>query len=203
MKVLNYKSTDGAQDECGAANGIDTNLGFHFVRSFGVESLKAKSAELSGLAATSSWRLAGANLDLVAEPVSLEFTRVNSSSVVTTGSNSSPRSDALSRSNDGQGVANIDVHHLVPANGNRREWVSDNHALVENLNLWSNENQVGRDDAGHGPKAARNGQQGFFGQPQSCGEQRAEGQNEPRQDVATARSKNLSITHVSIIAGDK
>lgn len=203
MKVLNYKSTDGAQDQCGAADGIDANLGFHFVRSFWVESLKAKPAELSGLAAASSWRLAWANLNLVAEPVSLEFTRVNSSSVVTTGSNSSPRSDALGWSNDGQGVANIDVHHLVPANVNRSEWVGDDHALVENFNLWSNKNQVGRDDAGRGPKASRDGGQRFFGQPQSCGEQRTEGQNEPGQDVATARSKNLSITHVSIIAGDK
>ena len=203
MKVLNYESTNGAQDERGAANGVDANLGFHFVWSFGVKSLKAKSAELSGLAATRSWRLAGANLNLVAELVALEFAGVNSSSVVATGSNSSPRSNALRRSNDGQGVSNIDVDHLVPANGNRGEWVGDNHAFVENLNLWPNENQVSRDDAGSRPQTARDGGKGFFGQPQCCGQHGAQDQNESRQNVATARSINLSITHVSIIAGDK
>ena len=203
MKVLNYESTNGAQDERGAANGVDANLGFHFVWSFGVKSLKAKSAELSGLAAASSWRLAGANLNLVAELVTLEFARVNSSSVVATGSNSSPRSDALRRSNDGQGIANIDVDHFVPANGNRGEWVGDNHAFVENLNLWSNENQVSRDDAGSRPQTARDGGQRFFGQPKGYREHGAQDQNKAGQNVATARSKNLSITHVSIIAGDK
>lgn len=203
MKVLNYESANGTQDERGAADGVDANLGFHFVWSFGVKSLKAKSAELSGLAAASSWRLAGANLNLVAELVALEFARMNSSSVVATGSNSSPRRNSLRRGNDGQGIANIDVDHLVPANGNRGEWVGDNHAFVENLNLWSNENQVSRDDAGCSPQAAGDGGQGFFGQPQCCGEHGAQGQNKSGQYVATARSKNLSITHVSIIAGDK
>lgn len=203
MKVLNYESTNGAQDERGAAKGIDANLGLHFVRGFGVEGLKSKSAELSGLAAAGSWRLTGANLHLVAELVTLEFARVNSSSVVSPGSNSSPRSDALSWRHDGQGVANIDVDHFVPTNGNRGEWVGDDHAFVEKFNLWSNENQIGRDDAGHSPQAARDGWQGFFGQPQRHCEQRTEGQYEPSKNVATARSKNLSITHVSIIAGDK
>ena len=203
MKVLNYEGTNGAQDQRGAANGIDANLGFHFVRRFGVKGLKAKSAELSGLAAAGSWRLAGANLDLVAELVALEFTRVDGSGMVATGCNSSPRSYALGWGHYGQGVSNVDVNHFMPANGNRSEWVSDDHAFVENFNLWSNENQVGRDDAGHGPKAARDGGQGFFGQPQSRSEQRADGQHQPGQNVAAPRSKNLSITHVSIIAGDK
>lgn len=203
MKVLNYESANGAQDERGDAKSVDANLGFHLVWSFGVKSLEAKSAELSGLAAASSWRLAGANLNLVAELVALEFARVNSSGVVATGSNSSPRSNALRRSNDGQGIANIDVDHLVPANGNRGEWVGDNHAFVEKLNLRSNENQVSRDHAGRSPQAAGDGGQGIFGQPQGCGEHGAKDQNNAGQYVATTRSKNLSITHVSIIAGDK
>ena len=203
MKVLNYESTNGAQDERGAADGIDANLGFHFVRSFGVESFEAKSAELSGFAAAGSWRLAGANLNLVAELVALELAGVNGASMVTAGRNRSPRRDSLPWGHDGQGVANVDVDHFVPTNGNRSERVGDNHAFIEDFNLWSNENQVGRDYAGKGPKAARDGEPGFFGQPERHSEQRGQGQYQPGQDVATTRSKNLSITHVSIIAGDK
>lgn len=203
MKVLNNEGTNGAQDERGAAYGIDANLGFHFVRSFGVKSLEAKSAELSGLAAAGSWRLAGANLNLVAELVAPEFTWVNGSGMVAARCDSSPGSDALCWGDDGQGVSNVNVNHFVPANGNRSEWVCDDHAFVENFNLWSNENQVCRDDAGYGPEAARDSGQGFFGQPQSRSEQRADGQHQPGQNVAAPRSKNLSITHVSIIAGDK
>ena len=203
MKVLNYESTYGAQDESRAAEGIDSNLGFHFVRSFGVKGFKSKSAELSGLAAASSRRLSWANLNLVAELVALEFAGVNGSSVVPAGRNRSPRSYALRGSDDGQCVSDIDIDYFVPSDGNRSEWVGDNHTFIKDFNLWSNENQVRRDHAGDSPKAARDGGQGFFGQPESHGEQRGQGQDESGQNVATARSKNLFITHVSIIAGDK
>ena len=203
MNVLNYESTYGAQDESGAANGIDSNLSLHFVRGFGVKGFEAKSAELSGLAAAGSWRFTGTNLNLVAELVSLQLAGMDGSSVVATGSNCSPRADSFAWSHDGQCVSNIDIDYLVPTNGNRGEWVRDNHTLIEDFDLWSNEDQVSRDAAGDRPKAARDGWQGFFGQPQGYGKQKAKGKYQSGQEVATAGSKNLSITHVSIIAGDK
>lgn len=203
MKVLNHKSTDGAQNECGATEGIDANLGLHLVRGFGVKSLKAKSAELSGLAAAGSWRFTRANLNLVAEFVTFELTGVHGSGVVAAWSNGSPSADSLGRGNNGQRVTNVDVYDFVPTDGNCCEWIRDNHALIENFNFWSNENQVGRENAGYGPQTARDGGQGFFGQPQCDGEQRAKGKHQPSKNVATSRSKDLSITHVSIIAGDK
>jgi hypothetical protein len=203
MNVLNYESTYGAQDESGAANGIDSNLSLHFVRGFGVKGFETQSAELSGLAAAGSWGFTGANLDLVAELVPLELAGMDGSGVVSTGSDGSPRADSFAWGNNGQCVSNVDVDDLVPTNGNRGEWVRDNHALIEDFDLWSDENQVRRDAAGDCPKAARDGWQGFFGQPQGHGKQQAEGKYQSGQYVATARSKNLSITHVSIIAGDK
>lgn len=203
MKVLNYESTNGAQDEHRATQGIHSNLGFHFVRGFWVKSLKSQSAELSGLAAASSRGFTGANLNLVAELVPLELAGMHGSRMVASGSHSGPCADSLARSNNGQRVSNIDVDNFVPTDGNRSERVGDNHALIENLNLWSNEYQVSSDDAGYRPEAARDGQQGFFGQPKGDGEQRGQGKYQPGQNVATARSKDLSITHVSIIAGDK
>ncbi len=203
MKALNHKSTDGAQNECGAAEGVDANLRVHLVRGFGVKSLKAKPAELSGLAAAGSWRLTGANLSRVAEFVTFELTGVHGSGVVAAWSYCCPRSDALCWSHDGQGVANVDADHFVPTDGNCCEWICENHAFIENFNLWSNENQVRRENAGYGPQASRDGGQGFFGQPQCHGEQRAKGKHQPSKNVAASGSKNLSITHVSIIAGDK
>jgi hypothetical protein len=203
MNVLNYESTYGAQDESGAAYGIDSNLSLHFVRGFGVKGFEAQSAELSGLAAAGPWRFTRTNLNLVAELVSLQLAGMDSSSVVATGSNCSPRADSFAWRHDGQGVSNVDVDDLVPTNGNRGERVREDHALIEDFNLWSNENQVRSDAAGNRPKAARDGWQGFFGQPQGYGKKKAEGKYQSGQYVATARSKNLSITHVSIIAGDK
>lgn len=203
MKVLDYESTNRAKDERGPAVGVDANLGFHFVWSFGVKGFEAKSAELSGLAAAGSWRLAGANLNLVAELVALELAGVNGASMVSAGSNSSPRSDSLGWSDDGQGVAHIDVDYFVPSDGNRSEWVGDNHAFIKDFDLWSYENQVCRNNAGGSPEAPADGRQAFFGQPEGYCEQRGQDQNQPRKNVATARSKNLFITHVSIIAGDK
>ena len=203
MKVLNYESTYGAKDESGAANGIDSNLSFHFAGGFGVKGFESKSAELSGLAAAGSWRFTGANLNLIAELVALQFAGMDGSSVVATGSDCSPRAYSLARSNNGQRVSNVDVDDLVPTNCNRGEWVREDHALIEDFNLWSNENQVRRHAASDRPKASGDGWQGFFGQPQGSGKQQAEGEYQSCQNVATTRSKNLSITHVSIIAGDK
>lgn len=203
MQVLDYKSTDGAQQESGAAYGIDAHLGFHLAGGFWVKGLESQAAQLSGLAAAGSWGFSGANLNLVAEFVSLELAGVHGSGVVSTGRNRSPRADSFTWSNDGQRVSDIDVNDFVPADRNRGEWIRENHAFVEDFNFWSNENQVRSNAAGYGPQGAGDGGQGFIGQPERHSEQRAKGKNQPSQNVATTGSKTLSITHVSIIAGDK
>ena len=203
MKVLNYESTYGAKDESGAANGIDSNLRFHFAGGFWVKSFESKSAELSGLAAAGSWGFSGANLHLVTEFVSLEFAGMNCSGVVRAGSNRSPGTNSLSWSNNGQRVANVDVDYLMPTDCNRSEWVGDNHAFIEDFDLWSNENQVCSEHECCGPKASGNSGLNILGQPQSRGQQRAQREHQAGKNVATARSEDLSITHVSIIAGDK
>ena len=203
MNVLNNERRYGAKNERGAAEGIDLNSSLHFVGGIRVESFKAKSAELSGLAAAGSWGFSGANLHLVTELVALELAGMNCSGVVAAWSNRSPGTNSLSWSNNGQRVANVDVDDLVPSDCNRGEWVGDNHAFIEDFDLWSNENQVCREHERCGPKAARNSGQNILGQPQSRGQQRAQCEHQAGENVATARSKDLSITHVSIIAGDK
>ena len=203
MKVLNNERRYGAHNERGSAEGIDLNSSFHFVGGLWVESFKAKSAELSGLAAAGSWGFSGANLHLVTEFVSLEFAGMNCSGVVTAGSNRSPGTNSLSWSNNGQRVANVDVDYLMPTDCNRSEWVGDNHAFIEDFDLWSNENQVCSEHECCGPKASGNSGLNILGQPQSRGQQRAQREHQAGKNVATARSEDLSITHVSIIAGDK
>jgi hypothetical protein len=91
----------------------------------------------------------------------------------------------------------------VPTDRNRGEWIGDDHAFIENFDLWSNENQVCREHERCSPKAAGNRVLNILGQPQSRGHQRAQGEYQAGKNVGTARSEDLSITHVSIIAGDK
>ena len=203
MKVLNYKGTYGAQDKRGAAQGVDANLCFHLVHGFGVKGLEAKSTELSGLAAAGSWRFTGANLNRIAELETLELASVHGSGMISTWCDSSPGADSLRCGNNGQRVSNVDLYHSVPTDGNRSKRVGDNHTLIEDFDFWSNKDQIGGDRTRRSPEAARDGRDCFFGQPQRRGKQRAEGEHQPGKNVATSRSKDLSITHVSIIAGDK
>lgn len=203
MKVLNYECTKSAQDECGAGHGVDSNLSFHLVAGFEVEGVKSKATQLSGLATAGSWGFTRSDLNLVAEFVTLEFAGMNGSSVVSTGGNSGPRADAFSWGNEGQRVANVDVDDLIPTDRNRPEWVGDDYTLIENLKLWSNEYQVGRDAESQSPQAARNSQVGFLGQPKGYREKQAKREDQPGKKIAAARPKDLSITHVSIIAGEK
>ena len=203
MNVLNHERRYGAKNERGAAEGIDLNSSLHFVGGLWVESFKPKSAELSGLAAAGSWGFSRSNLNLVTELVSLDFAGMNGSRVIAAGSNRSPGTNSLSWGNNGQRVSNVDVDYLVPTDCNRSEWVGDDHAFIEDFDLWSNENQVCREHECCGPKAAGNSDLNILGQPQSRGQQPAQREHQAGENVATARSKDLSITHVSIIAGDK
>ena len=203
MKVLNNERANRAQNERSSAHGVDADLRLHFVGGFGVESLEAKATELSGLAAAGSWGFSRTDLHLVAEPVTLEFAGVNGSRVVAAGGHGSPSADSLCRGNDGQRVSNVDVNDLVPTNGESREGVSNYDAFVEDFDLWSNKDQVSADHASCCPQAARNRGQRSFGQPEGGCEKTAQRHNQAEQYVATSRSKDLSITHVSIIAGDK
>ena len=203
MNVLNHERRYGAKNERGAAEGIDLNSSLHFVGGLWVESFKPKSAELSGLAAAGSWGFSRTDLNLVAELVTLEFAGVNGSRVVAAGGHGSPSADSLCRGNDGQRVSNVDVYDLVPTNSECREGVSNYDAFVEDFDLWSNKDQVSADHASCCPQAARNRGQRRFGQPEGGCEKTAQRHNQAKQYVASSRSKDLSITHVSIIAGDK
>ncbi|MEY3846514.1 MAG: hypothetical protein RJA66_781 [Actinomycetota bacterium] len=203
MKVLNHKGANGANEQCADTQCIESDLGFHVAAGFGVISLEAKPAKLSSLTAAGSWGFTGANLNPVAELVTLEFAGVNGSSVVATGGHGRPSADSLGSSNNGQRVSNIDVDDLVPTDCDRSEWVGYDNAFIEDFHLWLDENQVGTDAEGERPQASRDGQQGAFGQPEGYGQERAEHEHEASQHKAASRPKDLFISHVSIIAGEK
>jgi hypothetical protein len=203
MKVLNYKRTNGANDQRGRAEGVELNLSLHVVTGFEVERLESKPAKLSGLTAAGSWGFARTNLNLVAEFVALELAGMHGSSVITTGSHSRPSTDSFGGCNNGQRVSNIDVDNLVPPNGNRSEWVRDYNAFIEDFNFGANEHQVCADAEGCRPQASGDGEHNTLGQPKCGCQDGAQCENQTSQHVAASRSKDLSITHVSIIAGEK
>lgn len=203
MKVLNHKGTDGAKEQRADTQCVESDLGLHFATGFGVVSIETKSAKLGSLAAAGSWGFTGANLNLVAELVTLELAGMHSSSMVATGSNGSPSADSLGCGNNGQRVSNIDVNHFVPADCDGSEWVGNDNTFIEDFNLWVNENQVCADAESDSPQAARDRQQRTLGQPECYGQGRAEHEYQTSQHKAASRSKDLFISHVSIIAGEK
>jgi hypothetical protein len=202
MKVLKHKSAGSANHKCSDSDGAVANLGFHLGQ-LRAKRFEAKSAELSGLAAAGSRRLAGANLHSVAEFVTTEFAGMHGSGVVPTGSDGSPGADSLRRGDYGQGISNINVNNLVPTNGNRGEWVCYDNTFIEDVDLGANEHQVGADGACSSPEGSRNSHQQMFGKPQGDRKQQAKGKDKASQNITASRSKSLFITHVSIIAGEK
>lgn len=203
MKVLNYKSTDCANEECADSQCVEPNLSLHFASGFGVESFESKPAKLSSFTAAGAWGFSWANLNLVVESVALQFARVDGSRVVATGCNCGPSAHPLSGGNDGQGVSNIDIDNLVPTDGNRSERVSNHDTFIEDFDLWVNENKVSADASGSGPKSPGCCKERSFGQPKSSHQKGAHCENQTSQQKTASRSKDLFITHVSIIAGEE
>jgi hypothetical protein len=202
MKVLNHKSAGGANNKRSDSDGVVANLGFHFGQ-IRAKRFEPKSAELSGLAAAGSRRLAWANLHLVAEFVASELAGMHGSGVVPTWGNSSPRADSLRCGDDGQGIPNIDIDNLVPTNGDRSEWVCHHNTFIEDFNLGVNENQVRANARSGGPQRSRQRQDKFLREPKSHREKQAQREDNSSQNITASRSKDLFISHVSIIAGEK
>ncbi|MFM6939806.1 MAG: hypothetical protein ACKOUD_04220 [Rhodoluna sp.] len=139
----------------------------------------------------------------VAQLVTPELAGVDGSAVVTAWCDSRPSADFLCGGHDGEGVTNIDIDDSVPANTDGGQWVGNDYTFIKDLNLWTDENQVGATTQYQSPKTSRNGISWGLCEPKRNREHEAKHECASSEEVTASRSKSLSITHVSIIAGEK
>ena len=202
MKVLNHQSGNHGQQQNCCSEGVELNLGSGALNVACCESVESNSAELSGLTTRGAGAFAGANLTLVAKPVSLELGLVNGSAMVSAGCCGGPSANSLGRGHQGQRITNIDVVDQLPTQGVTNQGIGHGDAFIEDGDLGSNKDQVGANAYGYRPDRAANSVLQIVGKPKSNAHAGGHQIDDCCKNVAADRSKNLNVIHETIIAGN-
>jgi hypothetical protein len=112
----------------------------------------AQFSDVTSLSALASRRFAGSDLATESEIHPFDLTRVNRASMVTAGSGSSPRVNALSGEVNAHGVAGFDRLNAIPANLNTLDGVGDADSFIKDFNLGMDEEQVGDRENKNSPR---------------------------------------------------
>ena len=114
-------------------------------RSALVETVPSQFSDVRSSARISTRRIAGTNESGAAGDQSLNFVRIDSSVVVTTRRQRSPRGVTLILSVKSKRVARFNLKNVLPTDVNAAEGIIDNNALIANLNTWSMNHKVDQD----------------------------------------------------------
>ena len=107
-----------------------------------VETLEPRVREVKSNTTVRSWTLSWPNRTSGVDSQTLNFRRVDTTTVVTTRSWSGPRVNNSTIDLNAHRVMRADVLDLIPTDGDFSQWVSDANSLIKNFNAGSMQNQV-------------------------------------------------------------
>jgi hypothetical protein len=126
------------------AGGIETILSEATIDgSSVVETFVPRVCEVKSNTTVRSWTLSGPNRTSGVNSQTLNFRRVDTTTVVTTRSWSGPRVNNATIDLNAHRVMSGNVLDLVPTNGDLSQWISDADTFIKNFNAGSMQNQVG------------------------------------------------------------
>ncbi len=104
---------------------------------------EARENQMFGDAGVGAGRLSWSDYSLGSNIHSANFTWVDASSMVPTGSWGSPSENFFTAiSNDGHAISSFDLIDVIPTNGVFLDGVRNGYALIEDRNFWSINNQI-------------------------------------------------------------
>lgn len=129
-----------------------------------------------------------------------EFSRVNSSAVISAWSLSGPRVDFFAPNTDIHREFSADLRNLIPADGNFAKWVRDFDSLIEESDLGANETQVKEEADQQRPTQGRNKTfKSFYEETLSC-ETSTKEIDKTGEEVTASSAVNLRISHVNSLS---
>ena len=136
----------------------------------------------------------GANLH------SLNLTGMDSSTVVSAGSGSSPSINNFVGNLNTHGVFGFDAFNQLPTDGDLIKWISDSDSFIKEFNLWSMQNQVAQSGCEDTPGCCNDASM------QIASEESLNNHNQDNQvsnvssENTASGPKNIEITHAPILS---
>jgi len=124
------------------AQVIDADFALATSQALLVELFQAQLREIAGLATITAWGFTGSDLIIESDIHTLDLAGMNTSRVVSTWRGSGPGIDGLSGNLDAHRVSGLDCLNPMPTNGDLLQGIGDADSLIEDLNLWMDEEQV-------------------------------------------------------------
>ena len=100
-----------------------------------LEFLPSQSGDVSRSSGISSRRISSAYKGAISRNQTFDFVGMDSSMVVSAGSKCRPGGDLSICCVESQGVLGLDLNHIAPSQEFLGEWISDDHALISDLQL--------------------------------------------------------------------
>ena len=159
------------------------------------ESLMANSSQSNGNSRVSSRRFTWTHVVRVGDLQTSNFSGMDSSSVISTGSLSCPRVDLLATYLDIHRISSVDVVYTIPTQRDLSHRIGKCDPLVEVSHLGANKAQMKEECDQKSP--ARSGQDALeiFGKETLTNDSKTDEVDGAREEVSTSRTVHLNITH--------
>jgi hypothetical protein len=162
--------------------------------------LKSQDGKIRRSTTVSSRTITRTNNSIGANIHSLNLTGMDSSTVVSAGSGSSPSINNFVGNLNTHGVFGFDAFNQLPTDGDLIKWISDSDSFIKEFNLWSMQNQVAQSGCEDTPGCCNDASM------QIASEESLNNHNQDNQvsnvssENTASGPENIEITHAPILS---
>lgn len=164
------------------------------------KTLKSQDGKIRRSTTVSSRTITRTNNSIGANIHPLNLTGMDSSTVVSAGSGSSPSINNFVGNLNTHGVFGFDAFNQLPTDGDLIKWISDSDSFIKEFNLWSMQNQVAQSGREDTPGCCNDASM------QITSEKGLNNQNQDNQvsnvssENTASGPENIEITHTPILS---
>lgn len=165
-----------------------------------IKSVEANSRKSRSHTRVTTRRFSSTHIVGIGNVKPFEFSRVNSSAVISAWSLSGPRVNFFAPNADIHREFSADLRNLIPADGNFAKWVRDCDALIKDSHFGADKGKMEEIADEQRPTQGRNKAVESFNIETLCREAGAEKITETGEEVTTSCAVDLRVSHVNSLS---
>ena len=164
------------------------------------KTLKSHDGKVSRSTTVSSRTITRSNKSIDTNIHSLDFTGMDSSTVISAGSGSSPSVNNFAANLNAHSVFSIDAFNSLPTHSDLIKWISDSDSLIKEFDLWSMQNHVAQSCCENSPDCCNEASMQIANEKTLNNHNRDNQVSHNGSENAASRPEGIQIIHTPILS---
>ena len=164
------------------------------------KTLKSHDGKVSSSTTVSSRTITRSNKSIDTNIHSLDFTGMDSSTVISAGSGSSPSVNNFAANLNAHSVFSIDAFNSLPTHSDLIKWISDSDSLIKEFDLWSMQNHIAQSCCENSPDCCNEASMQIANEKTLNNHNRDNQVSHNGSENAASRPEGIQIIHTPILS---